>query len=63
MKFYIISPPTENNQFNAEELEKISEIIPVEFFQFRPKHKRVEDRFEFVRKNFNQFKKVCKKKK
>ncbi len=63
MKFYIISPPTENNQFNAEELEKISEIIPVEFFQFRPKHKRVEDRLEFVRKNFNQFKKVCKKKK
>jgi thiamine-phosphate pyrophosphorylase len=63
MKFYIISPPTENNQFTAEKLEKISEIIPVEFFQFRPKHKKIEDRLKFVRKNFNQFKKVCKRKK
>ena len=63
MKFYIISPSTKKKTFNPENLEKISEIIPVEFFQLRPKHREINKRLEFVENNFDEFRKVCTKKK
>ena len=63
MKFYIISPSIKKKTFNPENLEKISEIIPVEFFQLRPKHREINKRLEFVENNFDEFRKVCTKKK
>ncbi len=63
MKFYIISPSKKKETFTPENLERISEIIPVEFFQFRPKHKTIEERIEFVKENYVEFKKICIKKK
>ena len=44
MKFYIISPPDYNENFNAENFDKITDLIPVEYFQFRPKFSKLFDR-------------------
>ncbi len=63
MDFYIISPPREAEHFNSRNLEQISDIIPVKYFQFRPKHSLISERFNFVKKNFNDFREVCLKKK
>lgn len=63
MKFYILSPPKYNKNFSSENLDKISSIIPVSFFQFRPKHKSLKNRIEFVRNYYPDIHEVCKKKK
>jgi len=63
MQFYIISPPQENKNFHAENFEKISNILPIKFFQFRPKYKNLKKRFEYVKKYYDSFSKICKKKK
>ena len=63
MKIYVISPPKESKSFNAEAFDKITNIIPVKYFQFRPKFKLLEDRVNFVKKNYLVFSKICKKKK
>ena len=62
MKFYIISPPYENLNFCPKKFDRLSDIIPVEFFQFRPKFKQLKKRFDFVEKNYSAFSKICKKK-
>ena len=63
MKFYLISPPKINKNFNHEIFDKITDIISVNFFQFRPKHKSLSERFNFVSNHFKEISKICKKKK
>ena len=62
MKIYIISPPKETKFFNAKIFDKITDIIPVEYFQFRPKFKSLEERKNIVKKYYFSFSKICKNK-
>ncbi len=62
MKFYILSPPKYNRHFSSKNLEKISSIIPVSFFQFRPKHQKLKNRIEFVRNYYSEISNICRKK-
>ena len=62
MKIYLISPPKQTASFIAEnKFDKITDIIPVEYFQFRPKFKLLSDRLNFVRKYYVSFSEICKK--
>ena len=63
MEIYLISPPKETKFFNAENFEKISELIPIRYFQFRPKFQSLKNRKKFVEKFHSSFLKICKKKK
>ena len=63
MKFYLISPPKINKNFNYEIFDKVTDIISVNFFQFRPKHKSLLERLDFVSNHYNEIAKICKKKK
>jgi len=63
MKFYVISPPDYNVNFSVENFEKITDIIPVNFFQFRPKFSSLKKRLQFVGKYYDGVREVCKKKK
>ena len=63
MKIYLISPPKQTASFTAEMFDKITDIIPVQYFQFRPKFKLISDRLNFVRKYYVSFSEICKKKK
>ena len=63
MKFYIISPPDYNKNFTAENFDKITDLVPVEYFQFRPKFPKLFDRKKFIRKFHHSFSKICRKKK
>ena len=62
MKFYIVSPPNYNENFSAENFDKITDLLPVEYFQFRPKFSKLFDRKKFIRKFHNTFSKICSKK-
>ena len=62
MKFYVISPPDYNVNFSVENFEKITDIIPVNFFQFRPKFSSLKKRLQFVGKYYDGVREVCKKK-
>ena len=44
MKFYIISPPGYNENFSAENFDKVTDLISVEYFQFRPKFSKLLER-------------------
>ncbi len=63
MKFYLISPPKINKNFNHEIFDKVTDIISVNFFQFRPKYKLLSDRVNFVSHHYKEISKICKKKK
>tara|TARA_B100000575_G_scaffold119697_1_gene95293 strand:+ start:153 stop:782 length:630 start_codon:yes stop_codon:yes gene_type:complete len=63
MKFYLISPPKINKNFNHEIFDKVTDIISVNFFQFRPKYKSLSRRFNFVSYHYKEISKICKKKK
>ena len=63
MKFYLISPPKINKNFNHEIFDKVTDIISVNFFQFRPKYKSLSERFNFVSHHYKEISKICKKKK
>ena len=62
MKFYIISPPDYNKNFNAKNFDEITDLIPVEYFQFRPKLPKLFERKKFVKRFHNSFSKICKNK-
>ena len=62
MKFYLISPPKINKNFNHEIFDKVTDIISVNFFQFRPKYKSLSERFNFVLHHYKEISKICKKK-
>ena len=62
MKFYLISPPKINKNFNHEIFDKVTDIIPVNFFQFRPKYKSLSERFNFVLHHYKEISRICKKK-
>ena len=63
MKFYLISPPKINGNFNHEIFDKITDIISVNFFQFRPKYKLLSERLNYVSHHYREISKICKKKK
>ena len=63
MNIYLISPPEDTHFFNPMMFDKITDIIPVKYFQFRPKFKSLDDRLNFVKKYYKAFSRVCKKKK
>ena len=63
MKFYLISPPTNNINFNYQNFDEITDIICVDYFQFRPKHFSINERINFVENHYENFSKICKKKK
>ncbi len=63
MNFYIISPPEENINFTPKNFNIISDILNVDYFQFRPKFAKLKDRINFVEKYFNDFKQICNNKK
>ena len=55
--------PKETNYFNAEVFDKITDIIPINILQFRPKFKSLEkDLISFVKKHFKPFSEICGKK-
>ena len=62
MKFYLISPPKINKNFNHEIFDKVTDIISVNFFQFRPKYKSLSERLNFVLHHYKEISKICKKK-
>ena len=63
MKFYLISPPKINKNFNHEIFDKVTDIISVNFFQFRPKYKLLSERLNFISYYYKEISKICKKKK
>ncbi len=63
MKFYIISPPEINRNFNHQNFDTITDIIPVNFFQFRPKYESITKRMNFVKEHYNEIAEICSKKK
>ncbi len=63
MKFYIISPPKINKNFNHQNFDKITDIIKVNFFQFRPKYSSILNRLKFVESYYNKISEICKRKK
>ena len=63
MQIYLISPPKETSSFNADTFDRITDIIPIEYFQFRPKFSSLKERISFVKKYYLSFSKICEKKK
>ena len=63
MNIYLISPPEDTPSFNPMMFDKITEIIPIKYFQFRPKVKSLDDRLNFVKKYHKALSRNCKKKK
>ena len=59
MFFYIISPPKENEFFNEHTFDEITNILPVKYFQFRPKHLKLKEREVFVKNFHKPFSKIC----
>ena len=57
MKFYIVSPPSYNKNFSAENFDKVTDLISVEYFQFRPKFSKLFERKKFIKKFYNSFSK------
>ena len=63
MNFYLISPPKIHKNFNHEIFDKVTDIISVNFFQFRPKYKSLSERLNYVSNHYEEISKICKKKK
>ncbi len=63
MKFYLISPPKFQSSFSIDNFDSVTDIIDVEYFQFRPMHQKIQDRSKFVEKHYKKIKKICEKKK
>lgn len=63
MKFYLISPPFEQKNFNKDIFDKITDIINVTHFQIRPKYEKKEQNRLFAEKSLINYKKLCQKKK
>ena len=63
MKFYVISPPNYLPSFNASNFDKVSDLVEIDYFQFRPKFKKLKDRIDFISKYYEKISQICKKKK
>ena len=63
MKFYIISPPEINKNFNHRNFDLITDILKINYFQFRPKHSSILNRLKFVDKHYSKISEICRKKK
>ena len=63
MKFYLISPPFKQDSFSLENFDFITDTLDIEYFQFRPKHKTLEERIIFIEDYYEDFSNICKKKK
>ncbi len=62
MKFYVISPPNYLPSFNASNFDKVSDLVKIDYFQFRPKFKKLKDRIDFISKYYEKISQICKKK-
>ena len=62
MKFYVISPPNYLPSFNASNFDKVSDLVEIDYFQFRPKFKKLKDRIDFISKYYEKISQICKKK-
>ena len=62
MKIYLISPLKRHILLIPVMFDKITDIIPVKYFQFRPKFKSLDDRLNFVKNTTKHFQKFVKKK-
>ena len=62
MKFYLISPPKAQNSFSVKNFNTVSDIIDIEYFQLRPKHKTLHERLKFVEIYYDKINQICKKK-
>lgn len=63
MRFYLISPPFEDENFNKDNFDKITDIITIDYFQIRPKHNSYFKKTEFAKKFLDEFKIICEEKK
>ena len=63
MKFYLISPNKECNEFNPCNLNKIADYINIDYLQLRPKLETENENVKFIEKNFKLFFEICKKRK
>ena len=62
MNFYVISPPNYLPSFNASNFDKVSDLVRIDYFQFRPKFKTLNERIAFISQYYEQISKICKKK-
>lgn len=62
MNFYLISPPKECNEFNIQNIEKISKIINIRYLQLRPKYNDEHNNVKFIKKYMNILRNFCQKK-
>jgi thiamine-phosphate pyrophosphorylase len=58
----MISPPKKNKYFTPENVDEITNILPVEFFQFRPKYKFLKNRIKYVDNYYSKICRICRKK-
>ncbi len=63
MKFYLISPPKKISTFNKDVFDKVTDLLPVKYFQFRPKFNSLKSREEFVKNFYDFIYEICSKKK
>jgi len=63
MKFYLISPPFKHEGFSAENFDFITDTLDVEYFQFRPRYKTINQRIKFIKNHYENINLICKKKK
>ena len=63
MKFYLISPPKKISSFNKDVFDKVTDLLPVKYFQFRPKYNSLKSREKFVENFYSFIYEICLKKK
>ena len=63
MKFYLISPPKKISSFNKDVFDKVTDLLPVKYFQFRPKFNSLKSREKFVENFYGFIYEICLKKK
>ena len=63
MKFYLISPPKKISTFNKDVFDKVTDLLPVKYFQFRPKFNSLKSREEFVKNFYDFIYEICSTKK
>ena len=63
MKFILSLRQKINKNFNHQNFDRITDIIKVNFFQFRPKYSSMLNKLKFVESYYNKIREICKKRK